>query len=338
MRINTTARTRAFTVLGNDVLRDRRLSFTARGILAYLLSLPDGAREDVRTLADNNPGVGRRGVANAVDELIALGYYVRHTGRDGVSGQVRTETHVFDTPQPPGAPLPVRPGTGRVAVGKTGTFPKGKKNPGEEPTRPWPEARPQPPSGGPAVAAAAAAAETWQGRPEAQESREARAWTDALARGAALLARLTAAEPKLALSTADSLALAPLAVRWVEDGVPEPEARSLLTSGLPPVVHSARALLANRLVRKLPAPRTPHDQAAPAPALPECATCHDPLPRDQHTGSCAPCSGTAPATPPSPKRAPLAPEIVAQRAAAVRELLRTRLPRTGPATAQPEVG
>ena len=77
MRIQTSARTRAFTVLGNEVLRDRRLSFTARGILVFLLSLPDGAREDVRTLADHHPGVGRRGVAKALDELITYGYYVR---------------------------------------------------------------------------------------------------------------------------------------------------------------------------------------------------------------------------------------------------------------------
>ncbi|MFJ3707340.1 helix-turn-helix domain-containing protein [Streptomyces sp. NPDC090053] len=137
MRIHLSARTRAFTVLGNEVLRDRRLSFTARGILAYLLSLPDGAREDVRTLADRNPGLGRRGVANALDELVELGYYIRRTVKDAGTGQVRTETYLFDAPQTADvpqtadAPLPAPTGTGAAGTGvadggKAGAFPSGE--------------------------------------------------------------------------------------------------------------------------------------------------------------------------------------------------------------------
>lgn len=276
MRINLTARTRAFTVLGNEVLRDRRLSFTARGILAYLLSLPDGAREDVRTLADKNPGLGRRGVAKALDELVALGYYVRRTVRDEISGQVRTETHVFDRPQDPGEPLPVPAGTGPPAAGGAGRFPKGKKNREEVPSLPDPVVVP-----------------------------------DALASGAALLARLARTEPRLALSAADVLALAPLALAWVEAGVPEGEARALLTDGLPPVVHSARALLASRLARKLPPPR----RSAPSARLAECGRCSDPLPRGRSTGICAPCSGI---TVPPPRAA----EGLADRVASLRALIR----------------
>ncbi|WP_329133257.1 helix-turn-helix domain-containing protein [Streptomyces sp. NBC_01476] len=297
MRINLSARTRAFTVLGNEVLRDRRLSFTARGILAYLLSLPDGAREDVRSLADKNPGLGRRGVAKAVDELIALGYYVRRTVRDESSGQVRTETLVFDTPKAGGAPLPASAGTGGPAVGKAGAKPK--KNPGEEPTLP----RQRPGRGAQAIEAAAVAHTT----------------PEALARGASLLARLTRAEPRLALNAADTLALAPLAAQWVEEGVPERDARSLLTSGLPPVIHSARAILANRLVRKRPTLRK--RQGSPlAAALAECGTCRDPLPRGHDQGTCPTCSGS----PATPKPAPLPPETVAEHAAGIRALLRNR--------------
>ncbi|HEX5567661.1 MAG TPA: hypothetical protein VFY14_12180 [Streptomyces sp.] len=120
------------------------------------------------------------------------------------------------------------------------------------------------------------------------------------AHGAALLARLTRMEPKLALSAADTLALAPLASRWLEHEVSEPEARSLLTDGLPPVVHSARALLADRLVRKLPAPRNRRDPAAPAAALAECSECRDPLPRGSRWASAR--SVPAPLRPPAGAR------------------------------------
>ncbi len=239
--------------------------------------MPDGAREDVRTLADKNPGLGRRGVAKALDELVALGYYVRRTVRDEISGQVRTETHVFDRPQDPAEPLPVPAGTGPPAAGGAGRFPKGKKNREEVPSLPDPVVVP-----------------------------------DALASGAALLARLVRAEPRLALSAADVLALAPLALAWVDAGIPDGEARALLADGLPPFVHSARALLANRLVRKLPPPR----RSSP---LAECGRCSDPLPRGQSTGICAPCSGI---TVPLPRAA----ECLAERVASIRALIRP--PRT----------
>lgn len=308
MRINRSARTRYFTVLGNEVLRDRRLSFTARGLLAYLLSLPDGAREDVRTLADKNPGLGRRGVAKAVDELIEFGYYIRRTVRDEDSGQVRTQTYVFDAPHADGgAPLPTPSGTGEAGTGKAGASPKGNKKPEEEPAHLGPTPADAQPSGGRAAGTAPAGSTP---APVAE----------ATGKGAALLSRLASVEPRLALSAADALALAPLVARWLDGGVSELEARSLLTTGLPPEVHSARALLADRLVRKLPAPRAQRDAAAPAPPLAECTECRDPLPRGRETGICAVCAGVAA----SVDRAAPVTETVSDRVAALRSVLRTR--------------
>ncbi|WP_330300378.1 hypothetical protein [Streptomyces sp. NBC_00503] len=100
----------------------------------------------------------------------------------------------------------------------------------------------------------------------------------------------------------------------------ELEARSLLTTGLPPVVHSARALLADRLVRKLPTPRTRQDAAAPETPLAECAECRDPLPRGQQNGICAACAGAAAYV---HEAAPVI-ETVADRVAALRSALRAR--------------
>ncbi|MGW6685631.1 helix-turn-helix domain-containing protein [Streptomyces sp. NPDC054961] len=328
MRIHISPRKRAFTVLGNEVLRDRRLSFTARGILGYLLSLPDGSREDVRTLADKHPGVGRRGVAKAVDELVRYGYYVRRTVRDARTGHVHTETFVSDapgteswqqpdeappraaatataaaaaedgpklTPESEPAPAPAAdpatdsashpvqdPGTGDGDDGVTGASPSTRSTTGVEPSLPGPD-RPATASG----------------------------------RGAALLARIAAFEPRLALGVTETLALAPLAEQWLAHGVSELEARSLLTDGLPHFVYSARALLADRLVRKLPPPRLRRDPAAPAAAPAECDVCRDPLPSpDTPCGSCS-AARTAPRTAPRPAAALTAtPRPAAARTAA----------------------
>ncbi len=249
----------------------------ARGILAYLLSLPDGAREDVRTLADRNPGLGRRGVAKALEELVESGYYVRRTVRDQDSGRVRTETHIFDSPQPVGVPLPVRAGTGQARAGKAGAFPQGKKNPGETPPTRTTQA------GTPARRAGEAHPE-----PDAAMSAEY-----------VLLAGVVRAEPRLTLGIAEVIALAPLAAPWLRSGLSDLEIRALLTSGLPQVVHSPRALLADRLVRKLPVLRAPRDAVAPAASMAECAGCRNPLPRGRTSGVCAACVGTGGATPAS---------------------------------------
>ncbi|MHB9753556.1 hypothetical protein ACYBSK_04145 [Streptomyces sp. BYX5S] len=63
---------RDFTVIANKAIRDPRISHTARGILAYVLSLPSGAQVNVRTLSDGFPQ-GRLAVSKAVKELRELG-------------------------------------------------------------------------------------------------------------------------------------------------------------------------------------------------------------------------------------------------------------------------
>lgn len=310
MHIQISPRKRAFTVIGNEVVRDRRLSFTARGILCYLLSLPGGSREDVRTLADKHPGVGRRGVAKAVDELVEYGYYVRRTFRDQRTGHVRTETFVYDSPHtddrpeprrsdpdpgPEPAPVPEAdpdPGTGEGRDGETGASPHSRTTV-EEPSLPAPVELTQGPG-----------------------------------RGVSFLLRIARYEPRLALSANEALGLAPLAEKWLAQGVTELEARSLLTDGLPRVVHCARALLADRLHRKLPALRVRRDPAAPAAPPAECGSCHDPLPAPD-----TPCPGctTAPSVPPAapvgsaPARpATLSPARVASLADIARQALRGR--------------
>ncbi|MFB8242795.1 hypothetical protein ACFC58_40300 [Kitasatospora purpeofusca] len=131
MQIHRSAHSRSFTVLPNGLLQDRRLSFTARGLLADLLSRPDGWREDGRHMADTSPQ-GRGTVRRALKELADAGYYwvVRVRRPDGT---IRSEAHVFDVPQrvPPGVARPV---TGRRNTGRPDTPPV--KNPEEVPTLP----------------------------------------------------------------------------------------------------------------------------------------------------------------------------------------------------------
>ncbi len=74
MQIHRSAHGRNFTVLPNALLQDRRLSYTARGLLVDLLSRPDGRREDGRQMADSSTQ-GRGTVRRALKELTVAGYY-----------------------------------------------------------------------------------------------------------------------------------------------------------------------------------------------------------------------------------------------------------------------
>jgi hypothetical protein len=112
-----THHSKGFTILGNALLQDERLSYRARGLLTSLLSRPPEwtARSD--QLADESPREGRDAIRAALRELEEVGYIVRRRERDE-QGRVRTVTDVYDVPQ-----------------GQTGDGLPGAGDPGSESTR-----------------------------------------------------------------------------------------------------------------------------------------------------------------------------------------------------------
>ena len=88
-----------FTILRNVVLRDERLSFRARGILACVLSRPDDWRTTSETLAKQSGGrEGRDAIRTALKELEKAGYLRRYKVNDKATGQITTVTYIFDEP------------------------------------------------------------------------------------------------------------------------------------------------------------------------------------------------------------------------------------------------
>ncbi|MFH9350258.1 hypothetical protein [Kitasatospora sp. NPDC017646] len=216
MRIYRSAHVRNFTVLPNAVLQYRRLSYTARGLLADLLSRPDGWREDGRHMADTSPQ-GRGAIRKALKELTDAGYYRVEKIRMP-DGTIITETHVYDTPQPvrPSAPLPA---SGGGATGRTdGSVVKNRQ---QEPTLPPPP------------------------DPETEEVRAA----------VATLFRVIRPEPRLRLGEAEARELAPLVAQWMARGSTSTDLAHALLPGLPAPMHSAAAVLRHRLEHKMPPAR-----------------------------------------------------------------------------------
>jgi hypothetical protein len=270
MHIHRTARTRFFTALGNEVLRDNRLSFCARGILAHLLSQSDGQRGDIMTLAERTPE-GRERVASAMRELERFGY-LRRTKRRTADGHIYTAVDVFDTPvspseadvfdtpagpseaevfkAPEGPSSPVEPtaglpDSGGLTAGAAVDHPEKKQE--EEPTLPAPPAE------------------------DAESGREGPVSAEAKA-SAELLARVARAEPRLSLGRCEALRLAPLAAEWRRRGASDLHLICSLTAGLPRTgVHHPARFLESRLRSKMPAER------ALAPSRSECDECGVPV-------------------------------------------------------------
>lgn len=94
-----------FTIIPNSALRDDRLSYCARGVLAELLSRPNGWETNADALSDRARrhrgdvvGEGRRGLRSAFKELEAAGYMVRRK-EQGEKGRFITVLEVYDAPQ-----------------------------------------------------------------------------------------------------------------------------------------------------------------------------------------------------------------------------------------------
>lgn len=85
-----------FTVVRNDVAQDTRLSYRARGLLIYILSLPDNWRTDSMALAKASLE-GRDAVRKALTEMENAGY-LKRTKRQNDLGHWETLWYVYDHP------------------------------------------------------------------------------------------------------------------------------------------------------------------------------------------------------------------------------------------------
>lgn len=96
MSIRRAPRQRNFTVLPNAALSDERLSFKARGLLAYVLSKPDHWRTNSQHLTTVGPD-GLTSVRSGLQELREAGYAVLVKGRN-VDGTIASEWEIGDAP------------------------------------------------------------------------------------------------------------------------------------------------------------------------------------------------------------------------------------------------
>jgi hypothetical protein len=86
-----------FVTVRNKTVRDKRLSFKARGVLVYLLSLPDDATVNREHLADHSPD-GVWSIRSALAELAGAGY-LEHRQVQDERGRWSTEVVVREAPR-----------------------------------------------------------------------------------------------------------------------------------------------------------------------------------------------------------------------------------------------
>ncbi|WP_271208646.1 helix-turn-helix domain-containing protein [Streptomyces poonensis] len=234
-----------YTIIGNHLAQHRELSLVAMGLALHILSLPDGAAVDIRTLTSRFPE-GRDRIAFALRELEAHGYFERVRERTG-AGQVVTRTYAHHVPgrttrttepvvRDSAVREPVReqvpePEPGRVVELEPVTVP------GDEPER---EAPP------PGEAEPVSAPEPSE--PPAEDAAPGPHHEEAVV----ALTRARKLDKRIMLSERDVQRLAPAAAEWIARGVGRVALMQVLSDRLPPEVHNPAALVAHRLREWLP--------------------------------------------------------------------------------------
>lgn len=113
-----------FVMIAKDIMQEENLSFKARGIMAYLLSLPDDWVLHMSELEKRSKKDGRESIASGIRELIRFGYMTRTQERDelGQWGPVIYFINEIPKPVTPGPPTANGfPANGLPATGKPAT-------------------------------------------------------------------------------------------------------------------------------------------------------------------------------------------------------------------------
>ena len=118
----------SYTVIQNATLCDSRLSWKARGLLAFLLSKPDGWTVIVTALVREAPD-GKRAVMAGLDELEQAGYLQRLGPTRGAAGRFDgSESAVYEQPlggwpeKSPGRTVGAKTAGGQTAGGPRATI------------------------------------------------------------------------------------------------------------------------------------------------------------------------------------------------------------------------
>lgn len=104
-----------YVMINKSSLQDERLSWKAKGLLVYLLSLPDDWKI-YETELINHAKDGRDGTRSAIKELIDAGYITRERTRDEKGRLTGTDYNVYEVPTYDG-----KSNIGFSNVGKTNT-------------------------------------------------------------------------------------------------------------------------------------------------------------------------------------------------------------------------
>jgi hypothetical protein len=295
-----------YTVVGNHLAQHRELSLTAIGLATHILSLPEGAPVDIRSLAERFPE-GRDRIAFALRELEAHGYLERVRERTE-SGRLCTRTYAHHTPEAASA----RPVSGPVPMARSRSRSAAVRPSGDDRQEPRGEDRgaDQPPSC--EARATQAAPELsrpsvdpeWPTAPESLRSEDPHHGCHD--RAIALLAGLRRVDDRLTLTQRDVRRLAPAVTAWFDRGAPAAVVHRALTADLPTDMRHPAGVLGYRLRALLPAP-LPAVSARPA-VPPDTDAGRRPHPfqtcdgcerafRAPHAGRCRDCrSGCEPPT------------------------------------------
>lgn len=105
-----------FTIVTNEVLRDKNLSWKAKGIYAYLCGCDSGFEVSQSTLATFG-NCGRDAIASGIEELTKLGLLEIEQENDGIFGKNKWTIH--STPTVAGKPDNGKPDDGKSATNNT---------------------------------------------------------------------------------------------------------------------------------------------------------------------------------------------------------------------------